>query len=57
MRWAEKVKQECEDVGYTFTKRGCDGHWEMRDELQVIHSSRSLGDILRKAGNELGIGV
>ena len=57
MRWAEKVKQECEAAGFRFVKREDNGHWEMLDGGKMIIQSRALGDVLRRAGNEMGISV
>lgn len=55
MRWAEKVKMECEAAGFTFLKRDTDGFWQMLDGDRVTHTNRSLGDLLRAIGNELEI--
>lgn len=56
MRWADKVKMECEAAGFTFIKREDDGYWQMLDDTMIaVYTNRSLGDLLRAAGNDMGI--
>jgi hypothetical protein len=57
MRWVQKVQLECEEAGFTFKKREDNGHWEMYDGCKMLVQNRSLGDLLSKVGNDMGIGV
>lgn len=53
---AAQAKAQLEAAGFTFIKRESDGWWTMCDEQgkDVMASSPSLGDIIRKHATELG---
>ena len=55
--WANKVRIELIAAGFNLTKRDCDGHWELSMDGVVHCHARSMGDVLRKAGNEFKIEV
>jgi len=52
---AAKVKLVLEEAGYTFNLRESDSFWEMYDCNKMVAHSRSLGDLIRKQANELGV--
>lgn len=43
------------DAGYTFDKDMSNNQWVIYDGEQQVGTSRSLGDLIRKQGTELGI--
>lgn len=54
MRHAQVVQKILIEAGYSFKK--VDTHeWAMYDGDNKIATNRSLGDLLRKQGNELGV--
>lgn len=55
--WVNKVRVELLAAGFILNKREDDGHWELSMDGVVHCHARSMGDVLRKAGNEFKIGV
>jgi hypothetical protein len=53
--WAYASLTSLISLGFTLFKRECDGYWVLALDGEMVESSRSQGDIIRKAAKEFGL--